>query len=66
MDPEEASRFSIVACRVISSSTGGLMALVQARRISKSRHVFSRLCYGVKISLCEEAEPPGVGPPEMT
>jgi hypothetical protein len=32
----------------------------------RARSAISERSYGMKISLAEEAEPPGVGPPEMT
>jgi hypothetical protein len=35
-------------------------------RIDRLRGFLSKLGYGVKTSLRDEAEPPGVGPPETT
>jgi hypothetical protein len=35
-------------------------------RIDRLRDLLSKLGYGVKTSLRDEAEPPGVGPPETT
>lgn len=35
-------------------------------RRNRSRGFVSKLGYGVKTSLRDEAEPPGVGPPETT